>query len=93
MRRKYTDYKPVALQEAKRFDGIDKSWKKIMQDTARNPNVLEACSVEGRLDNLRMLSEQLETCQKSLSEYLDTKRCAFPRFVNCKSSLNETRPS
>ena len=69
----------VLIQEAKRFDGIDKSWKKIMQDTAKNPNVLEACSVDGRLDTLRMLSEQLETCQKSLSEYLDTKRCAFPR--------------
>ena len=68
------------MQEAKRFDGIDKAWKKIMQDTAKNPNVLEACSVDGRLDTLRMLSEQLETCQKSLSEYLDTKRCAFPRY-------------
>ena len=75
------------LQEAKRFDGIDKSWKKIMQDTAKNPNVLEACSVEGRLDNLRMLSEQLETCQKSLSEYLDTKRCAFPRWVTVSRPL------
>lgn len=77
----------MTLQEAKRFDGIDKSWKKIMQDTAKNPNVLEACSVDGRLDNLRMLSEQLETCQKSLSEYLDTKRCAFPRSVNFQHIL------
>lgn len=35
---------------------------------------------DGRLDLLKSLSEQLEVCQKSLSEYLDTKRCAFPRF-------------
>ena len=67
-------------QEAKRFDGIDKTWKKIMSDTAKNTNVLDACSVEGRLKALQDLSEQLETCQKCLSEYLDTKRNAFPRF-------------
>lgn len=80
---KFANDQSCVLQEAKRFDGIDKAWKKIMQDTAKNPNVLEACSVDGRLDTLRMLSEQLETCQKSLSEYLDTKRCAFPRYALC----------
>ncbi len=42
--------------------------------------VLDACTADGRLDLLKSLSEQLEICQKSLSEYLDTKRCAFPRF-------------
>eukprot|EP00798_Chlamydomonas_sp_ICE-L_P031817 gene31817-7021_t len=52
-------------QEAKRFDTIDKAWQKIMNDTAKNTN---------------SLADQLEVCQKSLSEYLDTKRCAFPRF-------------
>lgn len=35
-------------QEAKRFDNIDKSWHKIMTDTAKNTNVLDACSAEGR---------------------------------------------
>lgn len=38
------------------------------------------CNVPSRLDQLKTLSEQLEKCQKSLSEYVDTKRCAFPRF-------------
>lgn len=35
-------------QEAKRFDTIDKAWLKIMADTAKNTNVLEACSTDGR---------------------------------------------
>ncbi|KAL6757976.1 dynein heavy chain, N-terminal region 1-domain-containing protein, partial [Haematococcus lacustris] len=67
-------------QEAKRFDNIDKQWQKIMNDTAKHTVVLDACSTDGRLATLQALSEQLEVCQKSLSEYLDTKRCAFPRF-------------
>ena len=67
-------------QEAKRFDTIDKNWKKIMNDTVKNTNVLDACSVDGRLKALQDLSEELETCQKCLSEYLDTKRNSFPRF-------------
>lgn len=35
-------------QEAKRFDIIDKAWLKIMGDTAKNTNMLEACSTKGR---------------------------------------------
>lgn len=53
---------------------------KMMADTAKNPAVLECCSVQGRLEVLQDLLETLEKCQNSLSEYLDTKRCAFPRF-------------
>jgi len=74
------DIRQQLPQEAKRFDGIDKAWKKIMTDVAKNTNVLHACLHEGRLDTLKALSDSLEACQKSLSEYLDTKRCAFPRF-------------
>lgn len=68
------------MQEAKRFDSVDKTFMKIMADTAKSPNVLESCSVQGRLETLQELLETLEKCQNSLSEYLDTKRCAFPRF-------------
>ena len=69
------------MQEAKRFDGIDAAWKKIMAETSRNPVVLEACGAEGRQAQLQALSEQLEACQKSLSEYIELKRCAFTRCV------------
>jgi dynein heavy chain len=52
----------------KSFDVVDKTWKKIMGETQKQPNVIEACGVEGRLDTLKMLFKALENCQKSLSE-------------------------
>ena len=69
----------AAVQEAKRFDGIDAAWKRVMAETARNPLVLEACGAEGRLAQLLGLSEDLEACQKGLSEYIELKRSAFTR--------------
>ena len=44
------------------------------------PNVVEACSVEGRVDLLKGMTKNLELCQKSLNEYLDMKKRIFPRF-------------
>ena len=70
-------------EEAKRFDRIHTALKKIMSDTQKNPNVLDACSAEGRLASLQTLFDELESCQKSLSDYLETKRCSFPRFYLC----------
>ena len=52
----------------------------MMTETAKKTNVLEACSVPNRLQELQMLSTGLEKCQKSLNDYLDSKRNAFPRF-------------
>ena len=74
------DIRDQLPEEAKRFDKIDKSWAEIMNDTAKNVNILECCSVKNRLANLQEIAENLERCQKSLSEYLDSKRNAFPRF-------------
>ena len=74
------DIRDQLPEEAKRFDKIDKSWAEIMNETAKNVNILECCSVKNRLANLRDIAENLERCQKSLSEYLDSKRNAFPRF-------------
>ncbi|XP_073386148.1 dynein-1-alpha heavy chain, flagellar inner arm I1 complex isoform X3 [Physcomitrium patens] len=74
------DIKQQLPDAAKRFDYIDKNWKKIMSETYKTPNIVSACGVEGRLDTLWMLFKALENCQKSLSNYLDTQRNAFPRF-------------
>ena len=55
-------------------------WLQIMSDTAKNPKVLDVCHSPNRLLDMEMLSSGLEKCQKSLNDYLDSKRNAFPRF-------------
>ena len=51
-----------------------------MAETAKHNLVVEACNAEGRLELLKELSDDLEACQKSLSDYLQSKRNAFSRF-------------
>lgn len=54
--------------------------KKIMIETQREPNIKRACHAANRLQDLNTISSGLEKCQKSLNDYLDSKRNAFPRF-------------
>ena len=52
----------------------------IMNETHKTPNIKLACHAQNRLSDLENLSAGLEKCQKSLNDYLDSKRNAFPRF-------------
>lgn len=74
------DIRQQLPEEAKIFDAIDKAWKSIMATTFKNANALDACTSDNRLDDLRSLSDRLDNCQKSLSDFLDTKRNTFSRF-------------
>ncbi|XP_028177563.1 dynein heavy chain 10, axonemal, partial [Ostrinia furnacalis] len=67
-------------EEAKKFDDIDKSFRKIMLDTAKRLNVVDCCTISGRLEEFVNLGLGLQKCQKSLNDYLDSKRRVFPRF-------------
>ncbi|XP_060895064.1 dynein axonemal heavy chain 10 [Labrus mixtus] len=74
------DIRSQLPEEAKKFDNIDKRFKEIMIDTVKGPNIKRSCLVPNRLTDLQNLSDGLERCQKSLNDYLDSKRNAFPRF-------------
>ncbi|KAL7749213.1 hypothetical protein RI367_005365 [Sorochytrium milnesiophthora] len=74
------DIRQQLPEEARKFDVIDKTFRKLMLDTSKHNSVMEACNAEGRLELLQSLSNDLEACQKSLSDYLGSKRNAFPRF-------------
>ncbi|KAH8257767.1 hypothetical protein KR038_000855 [Drosophila bunnanda] len=74
------DIRTQLPEEARKFDDIDKSYRRIMVDCAKNPLVVPFCTVPGRLPEIQGLGIGLEKCQKSLNEYLDSKRRIFPRF-------------
>ncbi|XP_027269695.1 dynein heavy chain 10, axonemal isoform X2 [Cricetulus griseus] len=74
------DIRSQLPEEAKKFDNIDRIFKRIMGETLKDPVIKRCCEAPNRLSDLQGISEGLEKCQKSLNDYLDSKRNAFPRF-------------
>lgn len=66
--------------ENKKFRGVDKMWRKIIDRTKENPNVLIACNREGLLKDFQDGNNNLELVQRGLNEYLGQKRAVFARF-------------
>jgi dynein heavy chain len=67
-------------KETAEFKNIDQLWLKLMTDTRKNTLVLASCRSAEKLSTLQSILQRLDRCQHSLSEYLETKRVAFPRF-------------
>jgi dynein heavy chain len=73
-------------EDSKRFDGIDAEFKELQREATMTPNVVEACNFEGRIDRIEAMLGLLEQCEKALSDYLETKRIAYPRFYFVSSA-------
>ncbi len=61
-------------EDSARFDAIDTQWKHLMSHAKNTPNVIEACSTNNRSEILGTMKGGLEMCEKSLFQYLETKR-------------------
>ncbi|TMW55097.1 hypothetical protein Poli38472_013859 [Pythium oligandrum] len=62
------------------FRKVDANWRRNMQETIANPLVLVVAEREDLLPSLQQSNADLETIQKGLNDYLETKRLYFPRF-------------
>jgi len=66
--------------ESKVFFKIDNSLRENMRRTIDDPNCVRSCTRNGLKDTLIRHNAGLDSIQKSLEDYLETKRAAFPRF-------------
>jgi dynein heavy chain len=67
--------------EAQKFKIVDKTWKTIMKTTNEEPLVIKCLDIEpSLLPTFQACNESLDQIQKSLEEFLETKRLAFARF-------------
>ncbi|XP_041850617.1 cytoplasmic dynein 2 heavy chain 1 [Melanotaenia boesemani] len=67
-------------REEARFKRVDEDFRCIMSDIQRDNRVVSLSSRAGIRNSLVTILDQLQRCQKSLNEFLEEKRSAFPRF-------------
>ena len=67
--------------EARRFNDVDKVWRKIMGEAKENPGFLYLASEDrGYKAKFVIANEKLDRVTKGLNDYLEIKRKYFPRF-------------
>ncbi|KAL2095874.1 hypothetical protein ACEWY4_008022 [Coilia grayii] len=67
-------------REQARFKRVDEDFRSIMADVQRDSRVTSLTVRAGMRNSLITILDQLQRCQKSLNEFLEEKRSAFPRF-------------
>ena len=74
------DIKLQLPEEAKKFAKTNTSYTKMMESCQKDSRVLYQCKADNKLNELRMTSAELDRCQKSLTNYLESKRMVLSRF-------------
>lgn len=67
-------------QEGKRFATVDKYWRTTMGSASRGVYAVRFCDDMRLCERFKEGNKLLETVQKGLSDYLETKRAGFSRF-------------
>ena len=66
---------------AKKFDKVDRTWRKILGQASQNPFAMDFCTKSNKLlDQFVDANKNLEVVQKGLNDYLGEKRQLFGRF-------------
>ncbi|KAL0223335.1 hypothetical protein P9112_002725 [Eukaryota sp. TZLM1-RC] len=67
-------------QEYKRFQTVDTTWRKLLGEAHKNPEVLSYCQMNDLYKKFCDSNVLLNQVQKGLSQYLESKRAVFARF-------------
>lgn len=67
-------------KEASMFDLVDKIWRAAMEKTYQSKIVTQVVTVKNIHKNFAKCNKKLDEIQRSLRDYLETKRVAFPRL-------------
>lgn len=85
IQRKWVYLEPIFARgampnEQPRFQRVDDEFTSIMQSVGDDPRVFSLLRISNLAENLKAIFDQLERCQKALSDFLEQKRQSFPRF-------------
>nr|CAD7423389.1 unnamed protein product [Timema monikensis] len=74
------DIRTQLPEDSRRFERIDKDFRALLEDMVKTPNVVKATNKPHLYESLEKIQKDLTLCEKALTEYLETKRLAYPRF-------------
>ena len=80
------DIRKQLPEQSNSFDNIDKQMNEFIAKQQENKNVIDTCNQPNIYKFLELQSREISVVEKSLNEYLETKRMAFPRFYFVSSN-------